>query len=187
MSKKASKTAEEIMKENVMARYEKIKPIRWQDHRRYFCKEMTMEEVFEKDFRHFHHTFFDTPKEVGKELAILADVKMLHKFDKGGRLTATVADVLAQIPAMYLEECIAFELVYDNYRMHKRGIFAAEYDAGYYVSVVRLYKAADSEETAAPVSGTYPEPFAPAPVGITEDDLQTIKEVTEYMSTRGLY
>ena len=173
--------------EEILGWYEKIRPINWFDGQRFFCKKLTKKQVMEEDYRYIIHGLGETPEIVESGLDFLTDVKMLHPLGPGAGLTATVADIICQIPEEFLEKTIAFEMVYNDYSKYQRKIFQNEWNDGFYVSVVRLYQATDESKNTALKSGIYPEDFAPVPIGMTEEQLRRIKEVAEYTFQRGLY
>lgn len=177
----------EMTMPEIMEWYQKIDSIRYQECVRVYSKKLQGEQVEQLDYRYIRYIFPENLEPVGNELKFLADVKMLHPFDKGARLTATIADIIRQIPKELIEKTIAFEMVYNDTSRLQRKIFQKEWDSGFYVSVVRLYQAAEDPKDSAKAPGLYPEDFAPVPIGMTAEELQKIREVSEYMLQRGLY
>lgn len=174
------------MKE-VMAWYEYIKPIKRREGKYFWVKRLDEFQIKNIDFRYVHNSLGEISEPVAEELSILADVKMVHQFNAGAGITITVDDIIRQIPRHLLKKTIAFEVVYDDYPVLQRKIFQEEFDEGFYVSVVRLYQKNDESNDTAPRSSLYPEEFAAIPLGMTPEEFQKLKEVSEYMFQRGLY
>ena len=69
------------------------------------------------------------------KLKPLTDVKMLHTYGYYGFFKPTVAEVIRQIPKEFLCKVTAFEII----EIGDTNTYKEELNAGYHVSIVRLY------------------------------------------------
>ena len=102
------------------------------------------------------------------ELAFLSDVRMLHSWSNPMFFKPTVAEVIKQIPKDLLCKTVAFELLAGGVSI--KNVYKPELDAGYHVSIVRLYqKKTDNLEPAKKIK-KYPYKSCPIPIGMTEEE-----------------
>ncbi len=108
------------------------------------------------------------------KLSVLADVKMLHTWAYYGFFKPTVGEIIRQIPKELLEKVVAFQIIKGAIGINS---FAnEELNAGYHVSIVRLYQAKDSTNTVAEPLKYYPTTDSQTPVGMTEEVFNIFKK-----------
>lgn len=112
-----------------------------------------------------------------KKLSVLADVKMLHGWGYYGYFKPSVGEVIRQIPKEYLNKVCAFEIISAPIGMNS--VYCAELQAGFHVSVVRLYQAKNSTNEAATPVGCWPSASDKCPIGMEEKDFQKFSELIE--------
>lgn len=160
--------------EEIAKWYANIKPIVTNQGTPTFLRELTNIEL-----EHTAYIWLDEPSDYAdivdfSKLSVLADVKMLHTWGYYGLFKPSVGEVIRQIPKEYLEKVTAFEILHGAISM--TSIYNAEFNAGFHVSIVRLYQAKnDTNESAQPV-GFYPTNDSKTPIGMTEEEFQRIKE-----------
>ena len=161
-------------------RYEHIKPLvkfenGFMEHRKLSEEEMNSYDWtwYKSDWLYF-----------GKErinmdnLSVIGDLKVQYSYEQGNY--PTVADVLEQIPQEYISFVKYFYEVYFVPANISKKIFKEEFDKGYMVSIVRLYKKrGDTDIPATEFYGLYPENMANSPIGMTEDEFETLKKEIE--------
>lgn len=165
--------------------YKKMKPIKWENEKPVYLREMTEEQIMEAEFQYLRLRLGETFAPVKEKLAFLADVKMIHKCEYGWKFKATVAEIIQQIPKEFLDRTVAFEIVYKAESKYECEIFKDEYDAEYFVSVVRLYQEKEEEMQEA----TRPTCFESnefLPIGMTQEEFQKVKDVLTWMRERGI-
>ena len=106
------------------------------------------------------------------KLSVLEDRKMLHTWGYYGLFKPSVGEVIRQIPKNLLEKVVAFEIIDGAIGMNSP--FRAELDAGFHVSIVRLYQAKDDTNEAAHQLREYPERKTKVPVGMTKREFKEI-------------
>lgn len=72
----------------------------------------------------------------------------------------------------YAEKVVAFEIIAGAIGME--GIFKDELNAGFHVSIVRLYQAKDDTNEAAQQIKKYPTPNSQVPVGMAEEQFKKL-------------
>ena len=119
---------------------------------------------------------YSSPVDFSK-LSILADVKMLHSWGYYGFFKPSVGEIIRQIPKEYLEKTIAFEILAGAIGMNS--IYNAELNAGFHVSVVRLYQARDNTTEAVTPVTSWPSKDDKCPLGMKQADFQKLLESVE--------
>lgn len=106
------------------------------------------------------------------KLSVLEDIKMLHGYGSYVLFKPSVGEVIRQIPKEHLKKVIAFEIIDGAIAMNST--FNAELNAGFHVSIVRLYQAKDdTNEVAQPIT-EYPTSDSKLPVGMTEEEFKEL-------------
>ena len=130
----------EISREELLARYNHIKPvIKWEE-RKYFLSEFTEEELTKTSY------LWMIKERLGEEFDITkyspmqqCDFECIHKFGMPNLFKPSIGEVLAQIPKLVLDDVCAFEIIQkpesekDLYRNK------IAFDNGFHTSIVRLY------------------------------------------------
>ncbi|MBQ8042593.1 MAG: hypothetical protein IJ272_00390 [Clostridia bacterium] len=163
--------------EEISKWYSTIKPIVYKNGTAYYLRRLSDKELkataytcLNKTSDYAEHVDFD-------QLSFLIDVRMLHLYGYYGYFQPSVGEVIRQIPKEYLEKTIAFEIIDGGIGMN--GIYNAELNAGFHVSVVRLYQAKDeANEVATPIH-TWPTKGTKCPLGMKEEDFKTLLEFVE--------
>lgn len=83
-----------------------------------------------------------------------------------------VADTWLTEAIDYAEKVVAFEIIAGAIGME--GIFKDELNAGFHVSIVRLYQAKDDTNEAAQQIERYPTPNYQVPVGMAEEQFKKL-------------
>ena len=109
------------------------------------------------------------------KLSILADVKMLHKYGYYGFFKPSVGEIIRQIPKKYLEKVVAFELLLGGIGMNS--IYKDELNAGFHVSIVRLFQLKDDSNDEAKHEKMYPNRESQLPIGMTEKEFYELKRL----------
>lgn len=104
------------------------------------------------------------------KLSVLEDRKMLHGYEYYGFFKPSVGKVIRQIPKEHLNKVVAFEIIDGAIAMNST--FNAELNAGFHVSIVRLYQAKDDTNEAAHPITEYPTSASKVPVGMTEEEFK---------------
>ena len=148
--------------------YETIKPI---------VKQKYLRELTKHELTHTAYTWLDEASDYAKpvdysKLSVLADVKMLHRWAYYGFFKPDVGEVIRQIPKEYLEKVVAFEIIKGPIGMNT--VYNKELNAGFHVSIVRLYQAKDeTNEEPQPII-IYPNSECKVPIGMTEEDFDIL-------------
>ena len=155
--------------------YATIKPIVKNGGKPTYLRELSNSEL-----ENVAYTWLNKPEDYGdvadfSKLSVLADVKMLHGWGYYGFFKPSVGEVIRQIPEEYIEKVVAFEIIHGAIGMNT--IFNAELNAGFHVSIVRLYQAKDSTNEAANPIDIYPTNDCKIPMGMTEEEFQGVKEM----------
>ncbi len=130
-----------MAKDEILKRYERIKPVTKIDGKLRYLREFTNDEVFE-------HTLMCTmDDDLGEEAVDLVDLKQdffcLHYYGYHCLFVPLIADVLSQMPDLFLNQVCAFEIVdYPEVMgdIYKDWFKDLVFRQGFYVSVVKLYK-----------------------------------------------
>lgn len=161
--------------EDIAKWYANIKPIVKHEDTPTYLRELSEEELTGTAY-----TWLNEPSDYAEpvdysKLSILADIKMLHGYAYHGFFKPSVGDVIRQIPKEYLEKVVAFEMI--NGAIGINSIFNKELNAGFHVSIVRLYQAKDDTNEEAHPVGIYPTNDCKIPIGMTEEEFQGIKAI----------
>lgn len=135
----------EISEEELLKRYERIKPIVEVDGTKYFLRDFTKDELTgiaytwkkEKDKREPVDERMYIPR-TGK------DFECIHKYGYYGCFKPSIAEVLAQISDMDVEFVDAFEIIKSpetGEDLHKNEMV---FNNGFHISTVRLYTRRDN-------------------------------------------
>jgi len=168
--------------------YSTIRPIVHQGSNFTFLRKLS-----NKELSGVAYTWLDNPKDYAEnvdfsKLSFLADVKMLHTYGYYGLFKPSVGEVIRQIPADMLEKAVAFEIIYSPVTWADFEQFKAEFDAGFHVSIVRLYKNKDDTiEAVEPIgvfsnepvwrpATAYPTENSVLPIGMTEEEFGKFKK-----------
>lgn len=137
-----------------------------------------LRSLSQKELTQTAYTWLNTPSDYVdavdfSKLSVLADVKMLHKWCYHGFFKPDVGEVIRQIPKEFLERTIAFQII--NGPIGMNSIYNKELNAGFHVSVVRLYQAKDdTNQTATPIT-CWPNKDSKCPINMTTNDFESIK------------
>ena len=131
----------EISKEELLARYERIKPIVKLEGKRYFLSNFTEDELTKSSY------IWMIKERLGEEFDITKyspmpqyDFECIHKFSMPNLFKPSIGEVLAQIPNLVLDVVCAFEIIQkpesetDLYRNR------IALENGFHTSIVRLYR-----------------------------------------------
>lgn len=106
------------------------------------------------------------------KLSVLEDRKMLHGWGYYGFFKPSVGEIIRQIPKEYLKKVVAFEIIDGAIAMNST--FIDELNAGFHVSIVRLYQIKDDTNEVAHQITKYPTNNDKIPVGITEEQFNEL-------------
>ena len=131
----------EISREELLKRYQKIKPIVEMNGVKYHLREFTEEEL--TNISYIAEVKKDITESVNMEEFIprkKCDFECIHKYGNPMFFKPSIAEVLAQIPDWKVKFVDAFEIiefpqVLDNELRKNKVVF----DNGYHISMVRLY------------------------------------------------
>ena len=144
-----------ISKEELIRRYNHIKPIVTRGYDKYYVRELTEDELINHSY-----LWMVESKDFGKKVNMdsllkIVDVKMIHSFSFSGFFKPSVEEILAQIPKKFVEDTVAFEIVYYTNCQNDMNFFYNETRNDFHVSIVRLYK--KSENNGVPINMTKKE------------------------------
>lgn len=157
--------------EEITRWYATIKPIVNGDT---YLRELSAEELTNVAYTWLNETTDYAEKVDFSKLSVLEDVKMLHGWGYYGYFKPSVGEVIRQIPKEYLEKVVAFEIIECAIAMNST--FKDELNAGFHVSIVRLYQAKDAKNEAAHQITKYPTKDSKIPIGITEEEFKELFE-----------
>ena len=130
----------DISDEELLRRYQKIKPIVEVGGVKYFLREFSKKEL--KNQSYINEVEKDIVKKVNMRLfvpCIGQDFECIHKYGHPMFFKPSIAEVLAQIPDGQVDFVDAFEIIefpqVDNELIRNKIVF----DNGYHISMVRLY------------------------------------------------
>ena len=155
----------QMSNEEIAHWYETIKPI--VKHNTYL-RELSADELTDTAYTWLNEPSDYADKVDFSKLSVLEDRKMLHGWGYYGFFKPSVGEVIRQIPKEYLEKVVAFEIIDGAIAM--KSTFNAELNAGFHVSIVRLYQAKDDTNEAAYQITVYPTSDSKVPVGMTEEE-----------------
>ena len=152
--------------------YKNIKPIANDQERPKYLRKLTKHEL-----THTAYTWLYKPSDYAEpvdysKLSVLADIKMLHSYSFQGFFKPDVGEVIRQIPKEYLEKVIAFEII--KGAIGYNTVYNEELNAGFHVSIVRLYQAKDDTNEAAQPIVIYPTTNDKVPIGMTKEDFNSL-------------
>ncbi len=158
--------------EEIARWYQTIKPIVKRDT---YLRELTAHELTGTAY-----TWLNEPTDYAdrvdfSRLSVLEDRKMLHRWGYYGFFKPSVGEVIRQIPKEYLEKVVAFEII--DGAIAYNSTFNAELNAGFHVSIVRLYQAKDDTNEAAQPIKEYPTSNSQTPAGMTEEEFRECREL----------
>ena len=134
-----------ISDEEMMERYEHIKPVITMNGKLHHFREFTLEEI--NGISYLWNRDEDVREEVGDdELEVLEgrDFVCLHGYGYPGLFKPSVGEVLAQIKEQDVPFVKAFEIIESPETandFYKDSFTSIAFDNGYHVSKVRLYRA----------------------------------------------
>ena len=155
----------QMSNEKIAHWYETINPI--VKHNTYL-RELSADELTGTAYTWLNEPSDYADKVDFSKLSVLEDRKMLHGCGYYGFFKPSVGEVIRQIPKEYLEKVVAFEIIDGAIAMNST--FNAELNAGFHVSIVRLYQAKDDTNEAAYQITKYPTSDSKVPVGMTEEE-----------------
>lgn len=131
----------EISREELLARYERIKPVVKYDEKRYFLTNFSEEEltgssylwmIKEKLSEEFDITKYSPMPEY--------DFECIHKYGAPNLFKPSIAEVLAQISDSVLDETCAFEIIEKPETQADLYRNSITFENGFHTSIVRLYR-----------------------------------------------
>lgn len=134
-----------ISDEEMMKRYEQIKPVLTVNGKLHYFREYTLKEL--SNMSYLFNRNEDVREEVGKdELEVLEgkDFVCLHSWSYYGFFKPSIGEVLSQIKENDLPFVKAFEIIESPQTaedFHKDSFTSIAFDNGYHVFTVRLYGA----------------------------------------------
>lgn len=134
-----------ISDEEMMKRYEQIKPVITVNGKLHYFREFTLKEL--SGISYLWNSDEDVREEVGEdELEVLEgkDFVCLHGYGYYGLFKPSVGEVLSQIKEYDIPLVKAFEIIESPETasdFHKDSFTSIAFDNGYHVSTVRLYRA----------------------------------------------
>ena len=155
--------------EEIARWYATIKPIVGHDT---YLRELSVKELTDVAYTWLTKPTDYADKVDFTKLSVLEDRKMLHGWGYYGNFKPSVGEVIRQIPKEYLEKVVAFEIIDGAIAMNST--FNDELNAGFHVSIVRLYQAKDDTNEAAHPITEYPMSNSKTPVGITEEEFKEL-------------
>ena len=133
-----------ISDEELMRRYQQIKPVIRKDGKLYYLREYSLHELTSVSY------LWDADKDLGdtvgkNELAIMngKDFPCLHSLENNGFFFPTVGEILAQIRTRDIPLVRAFEIIERPktvINVYKDKFYLIAFNNGYQISTVRLYK-----------------------------------------------
>lgn len=159
----------QMSNEEIAHWYATIKPIVGRD--------TYLRELLPNELTNVAYTWLNKPSDYAdkvdfSKLSVLEDRKMLHGWGYYGYFKPSVGEVIRQIPKVHLKKVVAFEII--NGAIAMNSTFNAELNAGFHVSIVRLYQAKDDTNDVAHPITEYPTSDSKVPVGITEEEFREL-------------
>lgn len=130
----------EISKEELMARYKRIKPIVEIDGKKHFIRKYTEEELTNNSY--IWNADTDKREHVDMNLYYPMtewDFECIHGYGYPGFFKPSIAEVLAQIPEMNVPFVDAFEIIEYPKTAADFSKNKIVFDNGFHISKVRLY------------------------------------------------
>lgn len=155
--------------EEIARWYDTIKPIVAHDT---YLRKLTTDELTKVSYTWLNEPTDYADKVDFTKLSVLEDRKMLHGYGYYGYFKPSVWEVIRQIPRDYLEKVVAFEIICGAIGMNNT--FKDELNAGFHVSIVRLYQEKDdTNEVAHPII-EYPTNDSKIPAGMTKEKFKEL-------------
>lgn len=167
----------EMSTEKIAKWYTTIKPIVHQNGTPHYLRELSSE-----DLTRIVYTELTEPTDYAEsvdynKLSVITDIKMLHTCGYHGFFEPSVGEVIRQIPKRILKEVVAFEIIGGAIGMNS--IYRAELNAGFHVSVVRLYQAANASHLPAFPINRWPTKYSKRPWRMLDADFRKIMKLSE--------
>lgn len=167
----------EMKKEDIVKWYATIRPIVYHNETPVFLRKLTEDELTNVSYTGLNE-MGDYGENVDlSEMSVLADVKMLHRWGYYAYFKPSVGEVIRQIPKELLSKVVAFQIIH----VASMSIFKPEFNAGYHVSVVRLYQERGTNEKAEEVTN-YPDENSVLPIGMSATEFKQMKELHEMLA-----
>ncbi len=169
----------ELSVEEILKRYSHIRPIKKYSDTPMYLRRLLSYEVTDRAYNLFHFSD-DFEKVVDyNQLSPLVDIKMFHTrvWVFNNLFRPSVGEVLSQIPDEYLNKAVAFEMLKGG--IDYKGMYKKEFDAGFFVSVVRIYQAKNNVNNRAHPIDIYPTYEDTIPIGMTEKEFQKLFDLTD--------
>lgn len=164
-------------KDEIAKWYKNIRPIvNYKSKNNCNKKQVYLRKLKNNELTDLSYTWLQNEKDYAEQveyekLSALADVKMIHRFGLYGLFKPSVGEVICQIPKELLPKVVAFEIIYNPINNSDFNLFKKEFDAGFHVSVVRLYQVKCNE--------LYPRnEDIMQPIGMTKEEFEKFKELT---------
>lgn len=119
--------------------YRRIKPIVRIDDVPYYMREFSALDLTEKSYIWNRDEDKTIPVDM-EELEPIIENKTLHKYGYYGLFKPSIGEVISQIPKDLLDKVVAFEIVYSPQSWDDFNKYINEFNAGFHVSMVRLYR-----------------------------------------------
>ena len=129
-----------ISKEELIARYKRIKPIVEFEGKKYFLREFSTAELTGKSY--IWNISEDKREHVDMKKFIPlvnSDFECLHSYGYYGVFKPSIGEVLAQIPKIDADFVDAFEIIEQPEVLEDFNKYRIQFDNGFHVSKVRLY------------------------------------------------
>ena len=131
----------EISKEELISRYERIKPVVKYDQKRYFLTNFSEDELTKSSY------LWMIKERLGEEFDITKyspmpeyDFECIHKYGSPNFFKPSIAEVLAQISDLVLDSVCAFEIIEKPENVTDLYRNKIAFDNGFHTSIVRLYR-----------------------------------------------
>lgn len=167
----------EMDRKDIVKWYATIKPIVRENGKFMYLRKLKDKEVLNAHYTELRQVEDYAGRVDFSLLSVLADVKMLHGFSRDSFFRPSVGEVISQIPKDMLEKVVAFEIIYAPTTSDDFNIFKREFEAGFHVSVVRLYQAKNNHNEVARSIASYPTKNSKLPIGMTEKKFNKLKEL----------
>lgn len=164
----------ETSKDKILEYCKSIRPIIFKEGTPSYLRELREDEILYAGY--YSHVAPEDFTEIVNfsELSLLADVKMLHNR-KECFFEPKIIEIIGQIPKELLEKTMAFLMVYEPEDIRDKELFKEEFEAGYQVSVVRLYTKITEDNEKAKELEEYPEDDDEIPIGMSAEKFEALK------------
>ena len=163
--------------EEIAKWYSTIKPIVRKNGKSNYLRELSLNELTKTSY-----TWLTNPKDYAEvvdysKLSVITDVKMLHTYGYYGFFKPSVGEVIQQIPKRFLKDVVAFEILDGAIAMNS--IYREELNAGYHVSVVRLYRTITTSHLPAIPINCWPNKYSKRPLNMLDSDFRKIMNLSK--------